>query len=330
MNSSASYYDAAALAYWLRDRIERKTPTCVLRLGDGEGNFLPYAPTYANYQQSDRREIQQQMWGEVFFTDAEAEAFTEELAAVALRADAVGVSAMNRLLKTNYRLASTSQRVVRGWHNVLHFFDAAVPESVRDKVVVSSYFHSDLHGWDLFPLIFEPISSVSIVSCHDLSEYLSEQFDVAVRRWHKIPAQKRHLDVFGHRQALESERFYPNVFNAIMSELAPLPGEVYVIAAGILGKFMCDRIRAKGGIAIDIGSLADYWKGFSTREYGRFQLTPGAPMSGDRTTRSWRDRLPIFQACPFNWASGLLVAMPDGVYSWSFRCAASAGAVREN
>ncbi len=279
LNSSASYYDAASLALWLRERVAKGEPTSVLRLGDGEGNFLPYAPSAASFQNSDRREIQQQMWGEVFFSDSEAQAFTENLAAVALRADAVGISTLNRLLKVHYRTQQSFQRVVRGWHNVLHFLDGVDPDVVRNKIIVSSNLHSDLHSWDLYRLIFQPVSSVSVVSCHDLSPFLAEQFGVAVRRWHLIPAQKKHLDMFGHEETQADDRFYPKIFNRIMAELAPEPGEVYVIAAGVLGKFMCDLIRAKGGIALDIGSLADYWMGYSTREYGKAQLTPGAPDS---------------------------------------------------
>jgi tetratricopeptide (TPR) repeat protein len=289
LNSSASYYDAASPALWLRDRIAKGEPTSVVRLGDGEGNFLPYPPAYANFQNADRREIQQQMWGEVFFSDSEAQTFTEDLAAVALRADVVGITTLNRLFKAHYRASQTFQRVVRGWHNVLHFFDGVEPEIVRNKIIVSSNLHSDLHSWDLYRLIFQSVSSVSIVSCHDLSPFFAEQFGVSVRCRHLIPAQKKHINIFGHADTQADDRFYPKIFNRIMADLAPEPGEVFVIAAGILGKFMCDRIRAKGGIALDIGSLADYWMGYSTREYGKSQLTPtasdsafGGRSNGDR------------------------------------------------
>ena len=52
-----------------------------------------------------------------------------------------------------------------------------------------------------------------------------------------------------------------------MAQLDPAPGEVHLVGAGFLGKFFCDQIRTKGGIAIDIGSQADRWANHATRGY---------------------------------------------------------------
>jgi hypothetical protein len=60
-------------------------------------------------------------------------------------------------------------------------------------------------------------------------------------------------------------------FSRIMHEIAPAAGELVLVAAGFLGKLVCERVRALGGIALDIGSAADYWMGFQTRAYGRNQ-----------------------------------------------------------
>jgi hypothetical protein len=45
----------------------------------------------------------------------------------------------------------------------------------------------------------------------------------------------------------------------------PRPGAVFLVAGGLLGKIYCDRIRALGDIALDIGALADAWMGHNTR-----------------------------------------------------------------
>jgi hypothetical protein len=42
-------------------------------------------------------------------------------------------------------------------------------------------------------------------------------------------------------------------------------GELFLVAAGFLGKFYCDLIKSRGGIAIDVGSIVDYWLGHDTR-----------------------------------------------------------------
>ena len=38
-----------------------------------------------------------------------------------------------------------------------------------------------------------------------------------------------------------------------------------MIAAGFVGKLMCDYIKGRGGIAIDLGSIVDHWIGHQTR-----------------------------------------------------------------
>jgi hypothetical protein len=47
------------LALWIRHRIECRTPTSVIRFGDGEGNFLPYQPPLKSFEAGDRYSTQQ-------------------------------------------------------------------------------------------------------------------------------------------------------------------------------------------------------------------------------------------------------------------------------
>jgi hypothetical protein len=62
-----------------------------------------------------------------------------------------------------------------------------------------------------------------------------------------------------------------DAFQSIMTGINPIPGELVLVAGGFLGKLICERVRERGGIALDIGSAADYWMGFQTRSYGRNQ-----------------------------------------------------------
>jgi len=51
-----------------------------------------------------------------------------------------------------------------------------------------------------------------------------------------------------------------------MTELVvPRPGAVFLVAGGLLGKLYCARVRQLGGIALDIGAIADAWMGYNTR-----------------------------------------------------------------
>jgi hypothetical protein len=61
-------------------------------------------------------------------------------------------------------------------------------------------------------------------------------------------------------------RHYPDAYPTILEQLRPpYEGAVYIVAAGILSKAYCTAIKQRGGIAIDVGSVADVWMGARTR-----------------------------------------------------------------
>lgn len=77
-----------------------------------------------------------------------------------------------------------------------------------------------------------------------------------------VPGERR---LQQHEQVL-ADNHYPEVFDAACVTLSEKSeGEVFLVAAGLLGKIYCEVIRSAGGIAIDIGSIADGWMGYNTR-----------------------------------------------------------------
>ncbi len=48
--------------------------------------------------------------------------------------------------------------------------------------------------------------------------------------------------------------------------MARAPGLVVLVGAGLLGKLYCARVKALGGIALDVGSMLDVWAGLKTRD----------------------------------------------------------------
>lgn len=53
---------------------------------------------------------------------------------------------------------------------------------------------------------------------------------------------------------------YKYVENKIIA-LGDLKGQLFFVGAGILGKYYCDLIKRRGGVALDIGSVFDSWAG---------------------------------------------------------------------
>jgi len=90
-------------------------------------------------------------------------------------------------------------------------------------------------------------------------------------RWLRIPGERGFL---APRDGAESH--YHDYFDAIVNHPFQ-PGEVWLVAAGILGKIYCDAIRERGATAIDVGSVVDLWAGRAdTRFNGRLNPWLGA------------------------------------------------------
>lgn len=277
LGSAQSYFEAASAAAWLLERIRKKIPTSLIRIGDGEGTFLPYAAEYAAYQHADQTFMQKIWWGASRLGPEQAEGFSENLQTALKNADALGVPPLKRLL---VNVPGRDEGVeVRGVASILNYFQVVSPELSRDKVIMSCHIHTDWDHWDLYRSLFRELSAVSYISCHELDGFLLQRFGLRVQRKYRIPAEHAWRTFFGHDESA-SESFYPTVFNRIMAELAPEPGEVFLVGAGIAGKLLCERIRERGGIALDLGSVMDLWAGFATRraESGDFRFDPSTAL----------------------------------------------------
>ncbi|MCH1553953.1 MAG: hypothetical protein L7S45_05110 [Luminiphilus sp.] len=61
------------------------------------------------------------------------------------------------------------------------------------------------------------------------------------------------------------EPHYPDLCQQQIDSLKVLPGQVFLVGAGVCGKVYCDQIASRGGIAIDVGAVCDSWLGLPTR-----------------------------------------------------------------
>jgi hypothetical protein len=259
-----SYYETGSLAVWLANRVAAGTPTSMIRLGDGEGNFLPYRPEEAIFQAEDQRQIQEVWWGAAV-SATEAAKLGPLLIAAIMRADAVGVPPLKRLLKDLNNPLDAHTANTRGICSAIQFVERLPAPEAGRKILLSLHINADLDRWDLYRQILAPATSVSVVSCLDLSRLLADRFGVSVRRWWRVPPEHRYRALLAEAGYELGRPFYPDLFEVLMAEVDPLPGELYLVAAGFLGKILCDKIRERGGIGLDIGSVADSWMGRATR-----------------------------------------------------------------
>ena len=257
----------------------------MVRIGDGEGRFLPYGPQAADQQAADQQTADQQTtdqqaanqqaadqarvqcdpwWGGVLADPAQSAALSAGLQVAIAEADVLGIPPMTRLAAEF------------GWPTAFCPADCRGLRAIFDQLarhkpgglLASCNLHADLERWDLYGRMLADCNAVSVVACHDLSAVLAQKFRLSIRAFYQIPGEYRYRRRFPDQTAAPGDvLIYPDAFEAVMARLDPDPGEVHLVAAGFLGKLMCHRIRAKGGIAIDIGSQADRWANQATRGF---------------------------------------------------------------
>jgi len=124
---------------------------------------------------------------------------------------------------------------------------------------------STWYSRDLLPHykdIFHRRPFIGVISCYEkLAPTLANEWNISDTAAYLVPMQAS-----VRRDIKNAIDHYPGVFGRIMQGLSvPFAGAPFVVAAGILGKLYCQRIKALGGFAIDVGSVADVWMGSSTR-----------------------------------------------------------------
>jgi hypothetical protein len=67
--------------------------------------------------------------------------------------------------------------------------------------------------------------------------------------------------------ARHPEPHYPDAFERVMARIAPEgPQHLFLVGAGFFGNIYCAEVKRRGGFALDIGSVFDYWAHVPTRE----------------------------------------------------------------
>ncbi len=252
--------DAVKVAAAIASAVGEERAFSLVRLGDGEGNMLPYREPYARYRGTDYAATQRVWWGRAEDAAGDLEA---QLRRAIDSADVVGMPDLFRLsYVSSYAVlqgASGRSRNVRG---LLAAFDygAHLPEAL----LTSCHVHQALGHWGMWDILLPQLGTVSLVTCHEgLGAALAQQFGIEISATHLIPPEFKHASKFTD---VSAGRHYPDVFESLREPLSKVPkGRVVLVAAGMLGKIYCDWIKSAGGIALDVGSAADHWCGYNTR-----------------------------------------------------------------
>lgn len=260
--TSPAHLATSQLHAALRAAIAARRPLSLIRLGDGEGRFLlsRRADLHGPLQPDEAQAIARLMWSVWFGSDiGAADARLDEIvcafeAAVA-GADLLGLPRAERLAIDDVNF---------GYLAVVEHFVAGL-SARADRRIVDSLCNVELDRADpLLADLLRGLDFLGMVGPHpDLAAWLQDQLGIGTVVSYDIPGEGR---LGRSREAGDRGRHFPEIYDRLMAELTvPHPGAVFLVAGGLLGKIYCARIRDLGGIALDIGAMADAWMGYNTR-----------------------------------------------------------------
>jgi hypothetical protein len=245
----------------LQAAIAAREPLSLVRFGDGEARFLAAMDASLNpaLEAVDLRTIGGSIWRNWFGTALEAAdpAALAGLHAATLAAlesaDILGLPTHDRLWRDHLHfgyLATLERQIER----------LAAPPPCFTDAWIAALLHSES---PFYRALLNGLDSITVISPHPgLAAHLAFRHDIADSIEHLVPGETR----LPPAARGATGPHFPDAYEALLAGLrVPRRGAMVLVAAGLLGKIYCARIKALGGIAIDIGSLADAWQGHDTR-----------------------------------------------------------------
>jgi hypothetical protein len=255
-----------------RNRLFLRQPFAFVRAGDGEAACLPYEPGLASHAKADARERERIWWGKPL-TQALRARIAPAVARAIWDADCIGIPTIARFLRELRldRADSLEHSLTgRGLRSLLYcserFSDLRSP-GLPNPIFTSCHLHQDLAIWNCYEELLDGVRDVVFMSCHaELADLARERFGVRVAASLVLPADKV-SGPFVAGAASESTNL-PEMLDSVIERIGDLPrGRLVLIGAGYPGKLLVSIARERGGIALDLGSIFDYWLGLRTRSY---------------------------------------------------------------
>ncbi len=244
--------------------LEKKTPFSMIRLGDGEGAFLPYKDN--SFQEEDQN-FASNIWFNRNLTNQESKKLTELLKLSIDKSDILGIPDIKRIVD-DFKPQETSYRK-RTMQSIY-----SLEQLITIKNLTSAFIHIDMLHSNMLGRIIKKSNKneISIISGHEehlIRDKMEILYNTIIARYYKIPTEAKRINQFNNTNEFDELNHYPDVFNNTMQRIEQECeiGDLYLIGAGLLGKIYCSKVKEKGGIALDIGSVFDYLLSYQTRRH---------------------------------------------------------------
>ncbi|MCB8884106.1 hypothetical protein ACELLULO517_28090 [Acidisoma cellulosilytica] len=246
--------------------IETRSGFSLIRVGDGEGAFLRLnnedESRYANLYDANRQNRMAMWFGSNF--DWRNNGFFEDSLALVKAIESCDILAIPDIAWLRNGYSISSQSGIPSLVNIVRFCSEFMqtPEKMH-FTTASTAKELQIHGH--FEVILRVVKRVTVISClPDLPTLLRNYFGISQVTFIQIPGEQGSRAALGDQVSFAAH--YPEVYKDLLKSLEkPWGGELVLIAGGFLGKLYASKIKEYGGIALDIGSLADRWLGKKTR-----------------------------------------------------------------
>lgn len=227
------------MAQEIKHRLDSKTPTSIVRYGDGEGMLLEGFRNIPNLKALMKRQLG-------FIPGIEdIEAMQNNLRQAYLDADIIGTP--------------TSHHIDKGgaWATCWDYIQGYLP----NKETTSIDFHNYMLDHDQFRYLFAGVDTICYISCRNIDRGLQRTYNIKNVHHFLIAPEAKFTS--GYKGA----KHYPDLFNAAYRWMraVPIEGNLCLFGAGVVGKVYGSWFKEKGGIAVDIGNVFDAWAGRVTR-----------------------------------------------------------------
>ena len=146
-------------------------------------------------------------------------------------------------------------------------------ERDRDWASRTSIHHLGLH-YDLLlsgtlARLLQGRAHVGVVSCQsELPAALKRTYGIGEVEFYKVPGEQIHRATLGE-SAVEGAHWPDRFFELCETFDRDIDrrGQLFLVAAGMLGKIYASKLKAAGAVVLDIGAVADLWMGKITRTF---------------------------------------------------------------
>jgi hypothetical protein len=217
--------------------IQNKKKLSLIRLSDGESAFLGY-PDYSGREPYEAFLLR--WWGKTSLPEAEDRRLREDLKVAISKADILGIPNPKHPTREDMR---NIHRMLTDWG------------LLRDRMVISSnLINLRFLENGYFEQIFQQETEIGMITPNvELKEIIEARYNVRIHL----------IGIRGQAKFFTDGPHYPDEYDKVLAAIQPKM--LYIVSAGICGKVYCNRIRELGGIALDAGSITDFWAGKKTR-----------------------------------------------------------------